>query len=97
MTILGRSLSRRCSRATAARAGTHGIAVTGRWSAVGDDRAVRPEHLIDQTFGSDILNLGQDRGFLLFSVEPLANGVVDESHEAGRDDYAAKNISDNVK
>lgn len=30
----------------------------------------------------------------MFSVEPLANGVVDESHEAGRDDYAMRNVSD---
>ena len=30
----------------------------------------------------------------MFSVEPLANGVVDESHETGRDDYAMKDVSD---
>ena len=71
--------------------------MAGRWSAVGAVRAIGSEHLVDQTFGSDVLNLRQDLGFLLFSVKPLANGIVDESHEAGRDDYAAKNISDNVK
>lgn len=68
--------------------------MTGRRSAVGGaERAIWPEHLVDKTFGSDILDLGQDRGFLLFGVEPLANGVVDKSHEAGRDDYAAIRIS----
>lgn len=97
MTKLGLWLSRLCSRATATRAGTHGIAVAGRRSAVGAERAIWPEHLIDQAFGSNILNLGQDRWFLLFSVEPLANGVVDESHEAGRDNYAARAVSDSAK
>jgi hypothetical protein len=29
----------------------------------------------------------------LFSVEPLANGVVDESHETSRDDYAMRDVS----
>jgi len=68
--------------------------MAGRWSAVVAARAIWPEHLIDQTFGSDVLNLRQNRGLLLFSVEPLANGVVDKSHETGRDDYAVKNVSD---
>lgn len=30
----------------------------------------------------------------MFGVEPLANSIVDESHEAGRDDYATKSVSD---
>ena len=95
MTNLVLWLSKFRSRATATRARASGIAVTGRWSTVGAERAIWPEHLINQTFGSDILDLGQDRGFLLFGVEPFADGIVDESHEAGRDDYAARNVSDN--
>ena len=68
--------------------------MAGGWSAARAVGAIWPEHLVDQTFGSDVLNLRQDRGFLLFGVEPLANSIVDESHEAGRDDYATKSVSD---
>ena len=70
--------------------------MAGGRSAVGAERAVGSEHLVDQTFGPDILDLGQDRGFLMFGVESVANGVVDKSHEAGRDNYAVGHVSDNV-
>ena len=82
------------SRATATGTRAHSVAVAGGWSAAGAVGAIRSEHLVDQTFGSDVLNLRQDRGFFLFGVEPLANGVVDESHETGRDDNATRRVSD---
>jgi hypothetical protein len=64
--------------------------VASGWATVVALRAIGAEHLVDQTFGSDILNLWQNRGFLLLCMEPLTNSVVDKSDKAGRDNYTAK-------
>jgi hypothetical protein len=77
------------SRAFTARAIERWVAVAGGRATAVALRAIGAEHLVDQAFGSDILDLWQNRRFFLFCVKSLANGVVDESHQTGRDKYAA--------
>lgn len=64
--------------------------MASRRAAVVAAGTIGSEHLIDQTFGPDVLNLRKDRRFFLLRVETLANSVVDESHKAGRDNDAAE-------
>lgn len=56
-------------------------------------RAAGAEHLVDEALGSDVLDFGQDGGFHLLALEAFADRVVDECHDAGRDDDAGDSVS----
>lgn len=59
-------------------------------------RTAGAEHLVDQTLGSDVLDFGQEGGFHLLASEAFADRVVDECHDAGRDDDAGDRVSEEI-
>lgn len=68
--------------------------MAGRWTAVVVAlRAVWSEHLVDEAFGSDVLDLGKNGRLFLLRMEAFTNSVINKSHQTGGDNYAGVFVS----
>lgn len=74
----------------------HRWAATSLCANLGMFTAIRiaAEHLVDETFGTDVLDFGQQRLLRGLRVEAVSDGVVYESYQSGRDNDTVRFISD---
>lgn len=72
----------------------HRWAATSLCATLGMFIRIAAEHLVDETFGTDIFDFGQQRLLRGLRVEAVSDGVVYESHQSGRDNDTVIFVSD---